>query len=209
MYVNGRRGAYDTTADRRRDSGRILQRSTQQERAGGKWDSAGAKWDSAGAKWDSAGLCAGVVHVPPARRRGAGEEGEGADVRPKLRQKLPKLSETFPETSPPNLHSLSVCAAHARSGAECLWKGVFVERRGGVGSVRRHDSRALSGYSQGVTGGTLGTQRVLTRAGAHAGTAAGSATRSSSTTSRSRASGRRSTTTTRTWRYPRTLSTPV
>ena len=87
------------------------------------WDSAGAKWDSAGAKWDSAGLCAGVVHVPPARRRGAGEEGEGADVRPKLRQKLPKLSETFPETSPPNLHSLSVCAAHARSGAECLWKG--------------------------------------------------------------------------------------
>ena len=43
-------------------------------------------------KWDSAGLCAGVVHVPPARRRGAGEEGEGADVRPKLN---PKLSETF------------------------------------------------------------------------------------------------------------------
>ena len=61
--------------------------------AGGKWDSAGAKRDSAGAKWDSAGLCAGVVHVPPARRRGAGEEGEGADVRP-------KLSETSPETSP-------------------------------------------------------------------------------------------------------------
>ena len=97
--------------DRRRDSGRIVQRRTQQERAeakwdsagakwdsaGAKWDSAGAKWDSAGAKWDSAGLCAGV-HVPPARRRGAGEEGEGADVRPKLNPKLPKLSETSPET---------------------------------------------------------------------------------------------------------------
>ena len=55
MYVNGRRGAHDTTADRRRDSGRILQRRTQQERAGGKWDSAGGKWDSVGAKWDSAG----------------------------------------------------------------------------------------------------------------------------------------------------------
>ena len=52
---------------------------------------------------------------------------------------FPNLSETFPETSPPNLYSLSVCAAQARSGAECLWKG------GEGGSVRRHDSRALSG----------------------------------------------------------------
>jgi hypothetical protein len=119
--MNGRRGAHDTTADRRRDSGHILQRHTQQERAeaewdsvgakwdsagakwdsaGAKWDSAGAKWDSAGGKWDSAGLCAGVVHVPPARRRGAGEEGEGVDVRPKLNPKLLKLSETSPEILP-------------------------------------------------------------------------------------------------------------